>query len=130
MADVERYIRESDIHSTCTCAARTCGPHRCWPSRLGWTMAGSLALYLLVMHSYWAYERTTWTQAAVTQLMIEMDTTITEKFQTVTQSLQDQAIQRQANWTTWMLTQHQTWAAWMASCQQEWWTAFPPHTSR
>ena len=37
-------------------------PHRCWPSRAGWGLAGLLAAYVCFLHSFWANERQTWEQ--------------------------------------------------------------------
>ena len=38
----EKVLRviEEDYQPTCGCAGRKCGPHRCWPSLVGWITVG------------------------------------------------------------------------------------------
>lgn len=49
--DAEQFVRVSDIEETCACASRKCGPHRCWPSLVGWVLIGLLLTYTTYLHS-------------------------------------------------------------------------------
>ena len=53
--DVEQFIRVKDVD--CQCAGRTCGPHRCWPTKVGWYVIALLLIAIVVIIGGQATER-------------------------------------------------------------------------
>lgn len=69
--DIERFVREEDVETECSCAAKKCGPHRCGPSKLAWWVIGMLLVYLITMHSWQFAERGTF-KHVLTKEMTEL----------------------------------------------------------
>ena len=58
--DVEKWVRAEDIQLECSCASRTCGPHRCKPALWAWCWIAVLLVCLMIMLIFWAEEKKTW----------------------------------------------------------------------
>ena len=115
---VERFIREQDVQTTCGCASRTCGSHRCKPSR--W-MAGGLLLaiiYAIFMHSVQIGERADLRGAFAKKIHQEMHVAYQQELtaalkaveEALTQALNDVAGRLESATVLLQRTQDLTWA--------------------
>lgn len=51
-AEIEKFVRLEDVETECSCASRKCGPHRCWPSKVGWIIVAILLAYTVSLQSF------------------------------------------------------------------------------
>lgn len=101
---LERLVEAQSV--LCRCASRTCGPHRCWPSKAGWVGIGLLLTYAIFMHSFFFsyFDTTTRSleraqQAALAQLQARNEASAQQSLAQVKQQ----------------------WADFLTQCKEDWW---------